>query len=346
MPQVNSGTPVLSQPAAIDAYTHWAAPELRHYMNQQSGKAGPYDAFYEHNSLFDDVSKRLKFMDEYGIESSIMAPSPWVESTPVVAQNAAKFAEAARVCNDAQTRAAKAAPERLLNLACLPSSSGEAMVEELDRAIHQLGMVGCELPVGPTMKRMDHPDMEALYAEAEKLGVGIWLHPSRPITYSDYQDETASKYLDWQSLGWLHDTSSAMVRIVMSGVFDRYPKVKIIVHHSGAMVAQFAGRMEACWADFENSGVPLGTSISKPYIDHFRKFYTDSAIFNHDPDLLHHAWKFFGPDKMLFGSDTPYEPQRGAFVNASRSSVEAMPITDEQKAMVYRGNIKSLLKMI
>jgi hypothetical protein len=52
------------------------------------------------------------------------------------------------------------------------------------------------------------------------------------------------------------------------------------------MVAQFAGRMQACWADSENSGMSLGTSISKPYIDHFRKFYTDTAIFNYDPGLL------------------------------------------------------------
>ncbi len=343
MPKINSGTPALNQPKAVDAYTHWAAPELLKYMDEQSGKQGPYDAFYGHNPLFHDVSERLKFMDEYGIESSILAPTPWIESTPVVAQDPAKFTEAVRICNDAQARVAKAAPDRLLNLAWLPSFSGEAMAKELDRAVNELGMVGCEVPIGPTLKRMDHPDMEALYAQAEKLDVGIWLHPARPITYPDYVDETESKYLDWQAIGWVHDTSSAMIRIAMSGVFDRYPKLKVVAHHAGAMVAQFAGRMQACWADFENSGTSLGAAISKPYINHFRKFYTDTAVFNHDPALLHHAWEFFGPEKMLFGSDTPYEPERGAFVNASRSSVEAMPITDEQKALIYRGNIKAFL---
>lgn len=328
----------------VDAYTHWAAPELLEYLDREGGKTGPYNAFYDANPLFHDVGARLEYMDEFGIQASILAPTPWIESAPKVAQDPAKFTEAVRVCNDAQARIARAAPDRLLNLAWLPSFSGDAMVAELDRAVNQLGMVGCEFPVGPTCKRMDHPDMEALYAYAEKIGAPIWLHPARPITHADYVDEAQSKYNDWQMLGWLHDTSSAMIRVVMSGVFDRYPELKIIAHHAGAMIPQFAGRMTACWADFEGSGASMGTSISKPYIEHFKKFYIDTAIFAHDPALLHHAWEFFGPERTLFGSDTPYEPSPGAFVSASRSSVAAMPISDEQKRLIYTGNIERLLK--
>ncbi len=343
MAELSPTLPILASPPAVDAYAHFAPRELVKYLDDESGQKNSWHLYFDKNPLFNDVGARLEFMDEYGIQTSIMVPTPWVESTPEVAQNPAKFAEAVRICNDSLAQAAKADPGRLLNVALVPSFSPDAMVAELNRAIDELGMVGCELPVGPTMKRMDHPDMELLFARAEELKAPIWLHPSRPIRYPDYVDEEESEYFDWQTLGWLHDSSSAMIRIVMSGVFERHPNLKIVIHHAGALIPQFWGRMQSGWNDFQNYGQPIKTPISQPYIEHFKKFYIDTAIFAHDPALLHHAWEFFGPDKMLFGTDTPYEPNRGAFVNASRSSVEAMPITVEQKAMIYTGNAKKLL---
>lgn len=335
--------PAASSPSAVDAYCHFSPPELVKYLDDNSSKKNPWHLRFDKDPLFSDAAKRIAFMDEHGIEASILVPTPWIESTPEVAQNPAKFAEAARVCNDALAQVTRSNPNRMFGVALVATSTPDSMVGEMERAINELGFVGCELVVGPTVKRMDHPDFEPLFARAEALGAAVWLHPSRPMQYPDYVDEEESKYFDWQTLGWLHDSSSAMIRIVMSGVFDRHPNLKIVTHHAGALIPQFGGRMQSGWDGFNNYGEPVKTSISQPYIEHFKKFYCDTATFSVEPLLLQHAWEFFGSEHMLFGTDTPFDPTPGEFTKSSRGGVEAMPITDEQKAMIYAGNVKKLL---
>ena len=121
-----------------------------------------------------------------------------------------------------------------------------------------------------------------------RLDVPLWLHPSRPPLYPDYTDETDSKFQIWQTLSWLQDSSAAMVRIVFAGVFERYPNLKLIIHHHGALVPLFAQRMQYGWDYFEqNTGVRQSRSISQPYIEHFRKHvYCDTATQGREPKLL------------------------------------------------------------
>jgi uncharacterized protein len=104
------------------------------------------------------------------------------------------------------------------------------------RAVKELRFVGAFLAVGPTIKRLDHPDFEILFKALVELDVTLWLHPSRPPTLPDYSDETASQFFEWQTIGWLHDTTSAMYRTVFSGVLDRYPDIRIVTHHHGAFL--------------------------------------------------------------------------------------------------------------
>jgi aminocarboxymuconate-semialdehyde decarboxylase len=165
------------------------------------------------------------------------------------------------------------------------------------------------------------------------------MHPSRPPVYPDYIDEQVSKYQVWQTLSWLMDSSAAMVRIVFAGVFDRYPDLKLIVHHHGALVPLFAKRMQYGWDYFEEStGKKQVTSISRPYIDHFRKFYCDTATQGHEPALLEMACRFFDSSRILFGSDAPMDATGGkAFTLDAASSVEAMAIPAEDKQRIYRG---------
>ena len=200
---------------------------------------------------------------------------------------------------------------------------------------------------GPTVKRPDHGDYEKLWGAAVRMDVPIWMHPSRPPVYPDYIDEHVSKYQVWQTLSWLMDSSTAMVRIVFAGVFDRYPDLKLVVHHHGALVPLFAKRMQYGWDYFEEStGKKQVTSISRPYIDHFRKFYCDTATQGHEPALLEMAYRFFGSDRILFGSDAPMDAAGGrAFTLDAASSVEAMAIPEENKQHIYRDNALKLLKL-
>jgi uncharacterized protein len=132
-------------------------------------------------------------------------------------------------------------PDRFIGVALVPTVSSALMVAEAQRAVLELGLAGIALFCGPTVKPLDHPDFEALYAVCESMGAPIWMHPCRPQNYADYDlyqaEGKGSQHQIWNSLGWIYDTSVAMVHIALAGVFRRYPKLKIVSHHHGAMVS-------------------------------------------------------------------------------------------------------------
>jgi predicted TIM-barrel fold metal-dependent hydrolase len=221
------------------------------------------------------------------------------------------------------------------------------MLAELNRVVKELQMAGGMFVTGPTVKRPDHPDYEFLYAEASRLDVPLWIHPSRPLFYPDYLDEKESKFQIWQTLSWLQDSSAAMVRIVFAGVFDRHPDLKLIIHHHGALVPLFAQRMQYGWDYFEqNTGVTQPTAISRPYIEHFKKFYCDTATQGKEPKLLEMTAAFFGPDRVLFGSDAPMDASAGrSFTADAIASVAEMDAPEKDKTKIFRGNALRLLKL-
>jgi predicted TIM-barrel fold metal-dependent hydrolase len=143
----------------------------------------------------------------------------------------------------------------------------------------------------------------------------IWMHPARPVTVADYAGEPRSKYdLSWV-FGWPCETSVAMGRLVFSGLFDRHPELVIITHHLGAMIPFCEGRIGGeldqlgARSDDPDDGGALGRLERRP-VDYFRMFYGDTALFG--------AWQamesglaFFGADHVLFGTDFPFDPERG-----------------------------------
>jgi predicted TIM-barrel fold metal-dependent hydrolase len=234
----------------------------------------------------------------------------------------------------------------LRGVAILPSVDPDAMVAELHRAVSELGFVGAYVAVGPTAKRMDHPDYEHLYKALVALDVTLWLHPSRPPFIADYTDEKLSQYYEWQLVGWPHDTTSAMFRIVMSGVFDRYPGLRIVTHHHGAFIPLLAPRMRNVWPTLEVLGLPMPTKISRPYVDHFRNFYCDTASSGFAPKALELAVDFFGPERVLFGSDAPFDSRDGQiFISETLHSIEAMAVSPETRAAILSKNAARILKL-
>jgi len=247
--------------------------------------------------------------------------------------------------NDELAAVVARGPTRFRGVALLPTVEPEAMVKELHRAVRQLGFIGAVVFVGPALKRLDHPDFEALYQAVEELDVTLWLHPSRSPA-PEYSDETESRFQEWQTIGWLSDTTSAMFRIVFSGVFERYPKLRIIAHHHGALLPLFATRLDASWDIFDEVGLGISTNVSKPYTQHFRKFYCDTAVFGFAPKILEIALDFFGPRRVLFGSDSPMDAENGQhFTGETLRSIDAMEISSEVRTSILSGNASSILKV-
>jgi predicted TIM-barrel fold metal-dependent hydrolase len=192
---------------------------------------------------------------------------------------------------------------------------------------------------------MDHPDYEALYRTIVELDSMLWLHPSRP-PLADYADEKTSMYQEWQQIGWPHDTTSAMYRIVFSGVFERYPTLRIITHHHGGFIPYYAPRLIGSWLASEEDGKPVSDKVSRPYVDHFKKFYCDTACNDFAPKVLELALDFFGPERMLFASDTPFGAGDGqSFTTGVLRSIEAMQIASDARSTILAGNARRILKI-
>ena len=329
----------------IDAYTHFSSQKFLDFAERQANKPFVLRSMYERLTTLTDWRERIGLLDKNEIDVHVLVPVPWLEAFPKIANDPMLASQAARMMNDELAAFVAQQPKRFRGVAALPTVSSDAMVAELHRAVKELGFLGGFIAVGPTAKRTDHPDFEALYSTLVELDATLWLHPSRP-PMPDYVDEKVSKFEDWITFGWLHDTTSAMVRIAFSGVFDRYPGIRIIAHHHGALLPTYAKRFDSLLALGELSGDVLATKISRPYIDHFKKFYCDTAAFGYEPGVLEIALKFFGPKRVLFGSDTPFDSSGGQYFTAETlRSIQDMAVSGDVRTALLSSNAIKALKL-
>jgi len=336
------GTPV----AKIDVHTHFAPLKFLDFAEKTEGRPFGLSPLYRRRVALTDVQSRIDLLDRNEIDVHVLVPTPWIEAFPKIYGDRALAIQAAKLMNDELAAVIASHPRRFRGVAILPVVDPEAMVAELHRAIMELGFVGAFVAVGPTAKRMDHPDYEHLYKSIVELDATLWLHPSRPPTVPDYADEKLSQFYDWLLVGWLHDTTSAMFRIVLSGVFDRYPALRIVTHHHGGFVPLLAPRLAGAWPAAEEIGLPMPTKISKPYVEHFRRFYCDTAVSGFGPKALELAVDFFGPERVLFGSDAPFDVEGGQlFIREALRSIDAMAVSAETRTAILSKNTARILKL-
>ena len=140
-----------------------------------------------------------------------------------------------------------------------------------------------------------------------------------------------------------------MARLVFSGMFDRNPDLKIITHHMGAMIPYFEGRVGYGWDQMgrrtsnEVYGALLKSMKKRPF-DYFKMFYADTALFGADA-ATECGLKFFGVDKVLFASDTPFEPTPGLYIRETIRVIEGLDLSAGDKDRIYRKNALQLLKL-
>ena len=345
-----SATPAARAAAAtpgprIDAHTHFVPLKYLDFMEKHEGRPFVLHKLIQSLPALTDVKTRMELLDRNHIDVQVLVPVPWIEGFPKVYADPALSAQAARLMNDELAEVVATNPKRFRGVAMLPMSNPEAMVSELRRAVTQLGFVGAYVAVAPNARRMDDPVVDALYKTIVELDATLWLHPARAPTVTEYDGEKLSKYREWDLVGWPYDTTSAMFRIVFSGVFDRYPTIRIVTHHHGAFIPLLAPRLNNLWHSDQELD-PLPTTISEPFIDHFKKFYCDTAASGFAPKALELAVDFFGPDRVLFGTDAPFGPQDGQiFVQETLQSIDAMAVKPAVRTAILSKNSKRILKL-
>jgi aminocarboxymuconate-semialdehyde decarboxylase len=294
-----------------------------------------------------DLDARFRVMDEFGEYCQIISlPMPALESLA----DSSRSPLLARIANDGMAELCSRYPDRFPSfVASLPMNNVDAAKEEAGRAVKQLGARGVQVFTNVAGKPLDSPDVLPLFEELARRDTVIWMHPSRGANSSDYVTEDKSKFEIWWTFGWPYETSAAMARLVFSGIFDRYPDLKIITHHMGGMVPYFEGRVGYGWDQLgkrtsdEDYSVIL-TKLKKRPLDYFKMFYADTALFGGQA-ATQCGLSFFGIDRVLFASDVPFEPAPGLYIRETIRCIEGLGLNAAQKDQIYRGNAERMLKL-
>ncbi len=294
-----------------------------------------------------DLDARFRSMDEFGEYTQLLSlGSPPIE----IFFGPEDAPRMARIGNDGMAELVAKYPERFIGfISSLPMSDPSEAVKELNRSVTQLGAKGVQLYTNVMGKPLDLPEFQPVFEEAVKLDVPIWIHPARGASFSDYATEQKSKYEIWWTFGWPYETSAAMARLVFSGLFDRFPDLKIITHHMGGMIPYFEGRVGYGWDKLgsrttDENYEALLASMKKRPIDYFRLFLADTALFGGRAATVC-GLDFFGINNVVFASDTPFEPTPGLYIRETIKVIESLDLTAAQKDQIYRGNAAKLLKL-
>jgi aminocarboxymuconate-semialdehyde decarboxylase len=274
------------------------------------------------------VDDRLRAMDRYGIDLEILSlTTPGVER-----ESLPRGIKLARLANDDFSSISETHPERFRALAILPLQDPGTSVDELDRAVRDLGLKGVMLFSNVSGKPLDSPELLPVYERAAKLDVPLFIHPTSPINSRGMDD-----YRLVPIIGFTVDTSLALLRLIFSGVLDRLPNLKLVVAHTGGVFPYLRGRIEIGYNAYPECRV----NISSPPSFYFkRNVWVDTVCY--DRDILMSTYAFLGPDRILLGTDFPH--QIGDMEKAV-GRIKNLQITDEEKEKILGENSSRLLKL-
>jgi len=332
----------------IDIFPHIFPKPFYERMLQQSGRADYMQKRTRDIPVLTDLELRFRIMDRYPDYVQVLT----LASPPLEAFGDPKTSpELARFANDGMAELVAKYPDRFpAFVASLPMNNIDATMEEVDRAITKLGARGVQIFSNVNGRPLDEPVFRPLFARMAHHDLPLWLHPARPNTMADYPVESKSRYEIWWVFGWPYETSAAMARIVFSGLFDEFPDLKIITHHCGAMVPTFEGRvgpgLDQLGARTPESEADLVKhSLKRKPGDYFRMFYGDTALFGAIAPLQAGVG-YFGIDRVLFGTDMPFDPEKGeGFIRGTIRAVDALQIAPVDRAKLYEENARRLLKL-
>ncbi|HSM42285.1 MAG TPA: amidohydrolase family protein, partial [Afifellaceae bacterium] len=265
--------------------------------------------------MMTDLDRRFEVMDMFGPDymQVLSLASPPLEKLA----DGDKASELSRIGSDSMAELCAQYPERFPGfIGTAPMNSAKGMVEESRRAVEELGAAGMQIFTNVSGKPLDLPEFEPFFDYMSASGKPVWLHPARGQNFPDYLTEDRSEYEIWWTFGWPYETSAAMARLVFSGIFDKYPGLKVITHHAGAMVPFFEGRVGPGWDQMgkrttDRDLAAVREALKRPHLEYFREFYADTASFG-SRKAIEHALEFFGDDRVMFASDAPFDPEKGS----------------------------------
>jgi predicted TIM-barrel fold metal-dependent hydrolase len=324
----------------IDVFCHIVPPKYKAVLDKTIGHVEMVDVL----PTMYDMEQRFRVMDKTeGLMQVLTVSLPPIETI----SDKKKAIALSRLANDEMAELVSKYPDRFAAaIASLPMNDMEAALREVDRAIKDLKFRGVQVFTPINDKPLDSQEFLPLYQKMAEYNLPIFIHPHRDADYADYRTEKGSRYSLNTLFGWIYETSTAMLRLTYSGVMEKFPGLKIITHHAGAMIPFLQQRV----VDFADFGeMRLKTNLKKnlrnPVIDYLKMFYVDTAIYGNTSGLMC-SYALYGAEHMLFATDFPYDTQFGLRHNrATIAAVRDMDITEVEKKMIFEGNARKLLRL-
>ena len=304
-----------------DIRAAWAASPLG-----QEGTAG-FDRGEIEERLDDLGEHRLDLMDEGGVDVQVLSVT-----TPALHNlEPAESVILAKQTNDLVAAAVEKHPTRFQGFATLPTAAPEQAALELERAVTRLGLMGTMLCGRTREKNLDHPDFLPMFETAAKLSVPVFIHPQVPqravreVLYSGFSDQIDIAFATF-GLGWHYEAGIQFVRLILAGVFDKYPTLQIILGHWGEVVLFYLDRL---------GSLARVAHLGRPFAEYFQQnlYVTPSGMWSQA--YLQRSVELVGAERILFSTDYPYQYRPG---RPGQSFLEEAALSPEQKELFAHGN--------
>lgn len=275
--------------------------------------------------LYEIGDGRIEMMDRLGIDAAVISCSPGAETLET-----AQSIEVCRATNEALHALTKQYKGRYIGSAVLPVRDVEASLAELEKCVTQYGFVAWHTHSNYGDTAPDDPRYRPLFQKAADLGVYVYLHPQ----LSDNPRLIGYGFgLAGPALGFTLDTLTSITRIILSGLFDEIPNLKVVLGHLGEAMPFLLDRLDNRCRLIPTD--PIRNRQNPSYYFKNNIFVTVSG--NMSPEAFRCTKDVLGIDRILFGSDHPFE-NAGDMVDF----VKNLPISDEERELLYYKNAEKL----
>lgn len=309
---------------------HYSVDAIERAMGRD--RSGPMSALFR--KLDDLGGERLRDMDAAGITMQVLS----LNAPGTQTLDAETAVPLARRANDLLAQAIATYPDRFAGFATLPTTDPHASASELERAVTSLGLKGAMVHGTTRGRFLDDPAFWPIFEAAEHLDVPIYLHPAEPPAavreayYAGFSP-AVTQSLATSGWGWHIETGLHVLRLILAGVFERFPRLQLIIGHMGEALPFMLARVNARLA-------PPVTQLPRTIEEYFRAhvYITPSGFFTTPPLLS--TLPVIGVDRIIFSVDYPYSTNEEAC-----SFLDAAPLSLEDKERIAHGNAERLLKL-
>ncbi|HZP77691.1 MAG TPA: amidohydrolase family protein [Pseudolabrys sp.] len=274
---------------------HFLYPGFEDYWRPTMSEVAPERVDRLIKQLSDFSGQRLETMDRCGITRAVLSiTGPGVQAEPDVA----KAVRTAKAGNDFLAKEIAKRPDRYSGFAHLAMQDAKAAADELERSVRELKFCGAMINGHTNGQYLDHPSLAPFWERADALGAVIYIHPTDPVSVAGVLDgHRALRRATWE---WGFETGSHALRLVFAGIFERFPKVKLMLGHMGETLPYLLWR-------FDSRSKLYGFSLPHPPSFYIKRnlYVANSGMYSNEP--LDCAIAALGLDHVMFAADYPFE---------------------------------------